>query len=281
MVILNGNVFEDGAPEVSLLNRSFKYGDGLFETMRVFKGKILFLEQHFLRLRHGMGILGLAYEPSLFFILLEKELYRAIELNGAEQQARLRLHVYRAGTGAYAPLDDSPYYLIEAYALKQDGLQQPYSVSLGFFPQLALGYTPLSACKTASALPYVLAARYAKTQGWDDALIMGVGGIAESSAANVFLIKNKRISTPPLTSGCLPGVMRGVVMQLAQQMRIPFQEKNISLRDVRQADEVFLTNSIKGIQSVNAISERKKPLHSFSLTQFLQNSLYQYLETLV
>ena len=278
MVILNGTAYEPGAPEVSLLNRSFKYGDGLFETMRVYQGQLLFWERHWQRLRWGMEQLGFAFEAEAYRQRLALDMERAMQLNALQGHGRLRLHVYRSGEGAYAPLSDEPYHLIEAYALKQDPYQEPAELSLGVYPDWSLQHDPLSGCKTANALPYVLAARYARQQGWDEALLLSPEGLAEASAANLFVIQQRKLYTPPLSTGCLPGVMRAVVMQLAAQTKIPCHERKLKPRDLRSAEEIFLTNSIRGLQPVARVDGRKTPLREHALTTFLQNCLIQLVQ---
>lgn len=280
MVILNGRLFEPGAPEVSLLNRSFKYGDGLFETIRVFRGNLLFMNDHFRRLTRGMHILGLEVEPD-WLNQVRADLRRSLLANGIDDHGRVRLHVYRSGVGAYAPVEDTPYYLIESYSLKEDSYQQAGGISIGVYPDWHLTPNPLSGCKSANALPYVLAARYARVQGWDESLMLGPNGLAEASSSNLFIIRHQQLITPAEDSGCLPGVMRQVVMRVAREVRIPVKEKRISHRDLNQADEVFLTNVVRGIQPVAQIAGRKRNIVNWPLTTFLQNSLYQYVENLM
>lgn len=281
MLLLNGTPYAPDSPEFPLLNRSFRYGDGLFETIRVFQGQPLFLKDHFARLQRGMDLLGLRYDPEAYPLQLRQHLRRAIEVNRIDHHGRLRLHVYRAGEGAYRPLSDEPHSLIEAYPLAEDTYAQATGLSLGIFPDWELRPTPLSACKTANALPYVMAARYAREQGWDEALLWGSEGLAEASASNLFVVKHRQILTPPLSSGCLPGTMRQVVMRVAQEVRIPMKEKKLGRRDLKQADEVFLTNAIRGIQPVERFEGRKQPWVAWPLTVFLQNSLYQYVQKLM
>ncbi len=280
MVILNGRLFEPGAPEVSLLNRSFKYGDGLFETIRIFRGNLLFMNDHFRRLTRGMHILGLEVDPD-WLNQVRADLRRSLLANGIDDHGRVRLHVYRSGVGAYAPVEDTPYYLIESYSLKEDSYQQAGGISIGVYPDWHLTPNPLSGCKSANALPYVLAARYARVQGWDESLMLGPNGLAEASSSNLFIIRHQQLITPAEDSGCLPGVMRQVVMRVAREVRIPVKEKRISLRDLNQAGEVFLTNVVRGIQPVAQIAGRKRNIVNWPLTTFLQNSLYQYVENLM
>lgn len=277
MLILNGHALEAGAPEITLLNRSFKYGDGLFETLRVYEGRVLFVEQHLRRLATGMARLGFAYDPATWLPQIEAQLQHSLRLNAITAHGRLRLHVYRAGPGAYAPLEDTPYYLIEGYALKYDPYQAPSPQRLTVYADWPLRPTPLSGCKTAAALPYVLAARHARQQGADQALLLNGDHVVEADSSNVFLVVNRQLITPPLSLGGLPGIMRETVLKLARQVKVPVQEKKFRLREVRQAEEVFLTNTIRGLQPAQALDETPLGEVPGPLTTFLQNCLRRYL----
>jgi branched-chain amino acid aminotransferase len=281
MLILNGHVLEPGAPEVTLLNRSFKYGDGLFETLRVYQGHILFLPQHLQRLNRGMERLGYAYEAATWLPAMTQALQRSLQLNQIDQHGRLRLHVYRAGPGAYAPLEDTPYYLIEAYALKHNPYVESPPLHLTVYADWSIQPTPLSGCKTAAALPYVLAARHARQTGHDQSLLLNGDHVVEADSSNVFLIAQQKLITPPLSLGGLPGVMRETIMQVAREVKVPVQEKKFRLRDLRQAEEVFLTNVVRGIQPVGQLDGHRYAAAPGPLTSFLQNCLRQYIEKLL
>ncbi len=278
MIILNGHVLEPGAPEITLLNRSFKYGDGLFETLRVYRGRILFVPRHLQRLTRGMQRLGYAFAPVAWQAQLSAELQRSLTINGIDQHGRLRLHVYRAGPGAYAPLDDTPYYLIEAYALKHDPYQEAPPLRTTLYADWPITPTPLSGCKTAAALPYVLAARHARQSDHDEAFLLNGEWLVEAASSNLFQVSQQKLITPPLSLGGLAGIMRQTVMQVAREVKIPVVEKKFRLRELQQADEVFLTNVVRGIQPVGQLDQHRYPETPGPMTQFLQNCLRQYIE---
>ena len=161
MLILNGQVLEPGAPEVSLLNRSFKYGDSLFETIRVYEGKPLFMTHHLERLTDGMKVLRFAFEPERFAQHITLEVQRIIDTNQVLAHGSVRLQVFRSGGGTYRPLQHEPYYLLEAHSLKDDPFKFTSSVALVAYRDASLHFDALSRFKTGNALPYVLAAIYA------------------------------------------------------------------------------------------------------------------------
>jgi len=279
MVFHKGTFIPEGSAELHLLNRSFRYGDGLFETMRVFNGRLLFLSRHLKRLFRGMELLGFSFSPQEWEKQLEDSARTVIKHAKLTDQGRLRLHVFRSGPGAYTPVDDEPHFLIEGYALKYDPYRAPFPLSMAPYQDWPLTISPLSGCKTANSLPYIIAGRYAKEQGADEALMFDVkGNVAEGNSANLFWVKDKKIYTPPLETGCLDGVMRRTLIYLTQTVQLPFQEKHIKLKELLQADEVLLTNTIRGIQPVKEIAGVAFPGGKGPMGSFLQNCLLQYVE---
>lgn len=278
MLIINGVAYEAGAPELSLLNRSFKYGDGLFETIRVYGGKALFVKEHLDRLLQGMKLLQFETDFSAFTQTLATEINRAISLNAIARHGRIRLHIYRSGLGAYAPLDLTPYYLIEAYSLKTNYYEPnpALSYTLVDFKDVPLAYGSLSGLKTASSLPYVLAAIYAQKNGVDDVVLYCDGCVSEASSANIFIAKNQKIYTPPLSSSCRNGVMRAQIIRLCKELKIDLQEKNLYSADITRADEVFLSNTIRGIIPIKRYNQIEYNTYAYAITPFLQKCLLQY-----
>ncbi|GAB4410580.1 MAG: aminodeoxychorismate lyase [Bacteroidia bacterium] len=272
MFILNGQAHAAADPAALLLNRSFRFGDGLFETIRVYAGRLLFVQAHLDRLVAGMDTLGYTYAPD-WRVRIAGELRRILHLNQIDQHGRVRLHVYRAGPGAYAPVEHDACYLVEAFALKSDYFQSP-PIQLTVYEQAGVMPSVFSAFKTASALPYVMAARYAQQQGCDDALLMHDRHPAEASSSNLFYVHQRQLYTPSLDTGCLAGIMRAQVIQLAGRLQIPVHEKKFRLRDLRQADEVFLTNTVRGIQPVSTL-QATTYMAPGPLTAFLRQCMHQ------
>lgn len=274
MIILNGQLFEPGAPEITLLNRSFQYGDGLFESIRVYRGKPLFVDAHLDRLAAGMEYLRFSFVVAQWRNQMKAEILRIIQTNAITGHGRLRLHVYRAGAGAYLPVSKSPYYVLEGFSLKSDFYDADVSLSLTDFTEIPLCHTALSGFKTANSLPYILSALYAVEQGYDEALLFCEGYVAEASAYNVFIVRQRRLYTPPLSSACLKGIMREQVMQLCAELKIPVKEKKLTPKDLMQADEIFLTNTIRGIVRVSQYRDLRFDPRP-TMVQFLQKCLLQ------
>jgi branched-chain amino acid aminotransferase len=274
MLLLNGKWISPDAPELSLLNRSFKYGDGLFESIRVFEGRVLFWEDHWKRLQKGLHILQFEFDAEVLKAVLTGALEEIISKNKIHDHGRLRLHLYRAGAGAYLPIENRPFYLLEGYSIKGDTFVEHTPVRLTDFHDIKLPFDALSPIKTANSLPYVLASLHAKKTGFDDALLYMDGWISEASSSNIFLVFNKKLFTPPLKHACLDGVMRKQIIQLAHELKIPFQEKGIKSKDLIQAEEAFLTNTIRGITSISQYQDYIFDTKKAGITSLLKRSLY-------
>ncbi|MDX2247660.1 MAG: aminotransferase class IV [Bacteroidia bacterium] len=279
MIILNGKLYEPGSPEATLLNRSFRYGDGLFETLRVYNGKPLFTDLHLERMTRGMKALGFIFQPELFTQTILSEIQRVMEINGIENQGKVSVHIFRAGEGSYKPASRSPYYLIEGYSVKDDYFQSKVSCSLTEYKDISLNFNALSAYKTTNALPYVMAAMYAQDKGFDDAVLFCDGYVSETAGTNIFMVEKQKIFTPPLSSGCVDGIMRKQVIKLMRELKLNFAEKKLRSKDFLQADEIFLTNSVRGILPVRQWNEFLLEAKTYTFTPFLKNCLLQMIQS--
>ncbi|MCH2023664.1 MAG: aminotransferase class IV [Saprospiraceae bacterium] len=236
-------------------NRAFKYGDGLFETIRVSNGKILFVEYHFKRLSLGLNLLKMHNSTNkLTFSEFQNIIHQHLKTK-KDKNLRVRITFYREQGGLYTPHKNSFAYFVESsilssssYKLNRNGLK------IGLCSKVRLPVDNISNLKTISALPYVLAAIEKKENKWDDCLILNSNGmIAESVAANVFMIKGNALITPALSEGCIMGVMRSNVLNITKKLNLQKIEKTLFLEELEDADELFLTNTIKGIQWVEQI----------------------------
>lgn len=237
------------------MNRAFKYGDGLFETMKVINGYPLFWKDHFQRLLFGAEVLHLEFSSSW----LEETLLNAIEEETTDYScARVRVNIYRSGGGKYTPETNAIKWSLEATPLDTIPYVLPAKgISLGVYDDTFVSCQPLSNAKTLNALPYVLASSYKEKAGWDDVLIKNQHGrIAEASSSNIFIIKDNKIFTPPMTEGCIDGVFRKQLMSKLSPI-----EDVIQLGTLQEADAVFITNVISGIRWVEKLSFKDQPLH--------------------
>lgn len=238
-------------------NRSFLYGDGLFETIKMVKGKALFFNQHYVRFIEGLVALQMEV-PEDWGVPFFKKLVEETAAANNFENARLRLTFWRKSGGYYTPENQNPEYIIEAFELKEtfynlnsDGL------NVGVYREIAKPINLLSSFKSANALPYVMAGLYKAKNNLDDALLCNLEGrIIEATYSNIFLKTGSKIYTPAVEEGCVNGVMRRVLIKLCRKMQIEVVETQVSFSDIENADELFLTNVMQGIRWVGSINNK-------------------------
>jgi branched-chain amino acid aminotransferase len=252
---LNGKLSPQEDPVLQSANRSFRYGYGLFETMLVKEGDIRLKEYHWVRLWQGMEQLQFSI-PKLFTAsMLEDEVLKTVKKNKLEKLCRVRLQVFPGNGGLYDGDSFSPEFLVECFPLEEHIIRlNEAGLILGVAEGLAKSNDKMANLKSANGLIYALAARQAKEQKWNDALILNSSEhIIESSIANVFWVKTGKIYTPPLSEGCVAGVMRAYILDKAPGMGIIIEQKALSVAELIAADEVFLTNAIRQVKWVRNI----------------------------
>ena len=246
----NGRFFADDETILSKDDRSYRYGDGLFETMKLINGNILLEDYHFERLFLGLDVLKFNIPVLFTKRQIEKEIKELSKKNECENSAKIRLSVSRGNGGLY-DCDDKFSYLIECWPLEQKGLNENGLV-IDIFPDARKSIDVFSNLKSANYLPYVMAAIWAKENKLNDALILNQRDRScDSTIANVFWIKDKNIFTPPLNEGCVAGVMRKKILELATRNADHIVQQAFLTQEILlQADEVFLTNATAGIRWV-------------------------------
>jgi aminodeoxychorismate lyase len=269
MINLNGSLFEDKDPILTAQNRAFRYGDGLFESIRVFNGKMPFYNHHFERILRGMKALKMNI-PSYFNPhYIKNEMSKTLE---KQPNSRVRLTVFREDGGFYTPATNNINFLIESSPLPESKyLLNDLGLTIGVFTEYKLRQTPTSAFKTSNSLPYVLAGIFAKENSFEEILLLNTEGpVAEGISSNIFIVKENKLITPSLSTGCVGGIMRQIIFEIAQEQEISCMESNISVQDVAEADEVFYTNAMQGIRWVENFGDKT---YSNDLTQNLYNFL--------
>lgn len=246
-------------PIFTAQNRGFKYGDGLFESMRVCAGKLQFAEKHADRLSAGMKALKMEGAGSMDEYFLRQKTSELLKKNKLKDGARLRLSVYRADGGLYTPESNKTGYLLEATAMPAENYElNKKGLIVDVFDELTKSADKLSNFKTSNSLLYVMAGLYKQENRLDDAFILNRDGfLCESISSNVFVVYNKQIYTPALTEGCVAGTMRNVVMEIAKNHDVPLIEAQINPQVLNEAEEVFVTNAITGIQWVMGYGRKR------------------------
>ncbi|MEI7802430.1 MAG: aminotransferase class IV, partial [Bacteroidota bacterium] len=238
---------------------ALRYGDGLFEGMRILKGEFLFFENHIERLLEGMNALGILipeYFSSVFFFKLISELAVANKISG---DAIIRIQVNRKGAGLYEPLNDEAEFFIETFDATSESYKWNESgFSIGIYTDWKKDFSPAMNFKTCNSQVYVMASRWKRDNKLDDGLVLNSKrNICDATSSNIFLWKENKLITPELTEGCVKGVIRKNLIEFARQHSIIVQEKTISIEELLSADEIFLTNISKGIRSVKSCNEKQ------------------------
>lgn len=248
---------EASQPVIHASNRGFRYGDGLFETMKIENAKIQLATLHFDRLFAGIKLLKFQLPVFITPQHLTETVLQLCEKNKCLASARVRLSVFR-GNGSLFDADTPAEYIMECWPLEQALVSfNEQGLLLDFFPDVKKSCDEFANLKSTSHLPYVMAAAYAQEKGLDDCLVLNhFGRVADTSIANIFLIKNKTIYTPSLAEGCIAGVMRQHLISLLKAKEMEVCETAISLNDVMEADELFVTNAIRGIKWVYHCNEK-------------------------
>lgn len=263
-ISLNGKLLQKDAAILSVANRAFRYGDALFETVKCVNGLPLFLEAHLQRLYSGMEILEYTWNDQLLKTVLNEEIKRLLVRNRLKEGARLRITVFRNDGGFYTPETNEVSVLLEttpdidSYQLNESGL------SIGVFDEIFKPIHAFNGLKSANALLFVKAGLAKTRKQVDDLIILNSKGlVCETISSNIFMIIHKRLITPPLSEGCLPGIMRQNILALAPKLGLEVLETPVGVNALDQAEEVFVSNAICGVQWIKGY-ENKRYFHKIS-----------------
>lgn len=244
---INGKITAAESAAIPIDNGAFRYGYGLFETMLVKDGVIRLGKYHWDRLFAGLKQLCFEISPFLTHGKMEEEVLNTARKNQSEKLCRVRLQFFAGGGGIFGKGHLHSGFVIECFPLEPASLLlNENGLVAGVADGLNKSTDALSNLKSCNALIYAAAAKQAQQNKWNDALICNTAGnIIESTIANIFWIKDDIVYTPPLADGCVAGVMRRHVVAT-----VPVVEKNLTMDLLAGADEVFLSNAIKGIKWV-------------------------------
>jgi branched-chain amino acid aminotransferase len=270
---INGQLHPADEACIRADNRGFRYGYSLFETMLVRDGRIRLGAYHWERLAGGLKLLSIRHEPR-FLEELQLEASRTIAENSLEALCRLRLQVYAGDGGLYETAAETGY-VIEAFPLEpRELLLNEAGLDVGISD--VIKHTgPYAGLKTGSALPYAVAAKQAAEAGRHDTMLLNEhGNLADSTIANIFMIKAGKIHTPPLADGCVAGVMRRHLLNVLPALGYDVAVESIHPEELMKAACVFLTNAMRGIRWVRSVNGR---LFAPGLSHVLHNKIQQTL----
>lgn len=251
-VCYNGDFFEATEPLFTAQNRAFRYGDGLFETMKLYAGNILFSPYHFDRLFTGLQLLQIKPGPTFTVEKLTAHITALCQKNNCTALARVRLAVFRTDDG-------SASFVIEAFALTSEKMQwQPEGWTLEIHPSVRKSCDAYANLKTANYLPYVLAGEYARENDVDECLVLNTfNNICDGSKTNIFLLAGGEVYTPALHQGVVNGVMRNQTMDILKSNGYTLHQTEVTEQQLLEADEVFVTNAIEGVRWVKSFRSKE------------------------
>ena len=256
IIFINGNFIEEEEATISVFDRGFLYGDGVFETLRIYNGKPFLFDRHIGRLSHGLGSLFIGDKYSFSEYL--EHTRELIERNNVTEGV-LRIQATRGpGKRGYSTTGNyDPTVLISLHVAPNVDLNNVLPVKLATSTQILSDHDPFSTLKTTNKLANIVALREAEKVGMDDALLTNhTGNITEASGSNVFWTKDNTLFTPPVSSGCLSGITRGMILELAIALKLPTSQQDITPTELGNAESVFLTNSVREIQPVIQIDDK-------------------------
>jgi branched-chain amino acid aminotransferase len=259
--MFDGRTLPEGTPILGPDSRAFRYGDGLFETMRIHRGSIPLFDLHLDRCFRGLETLGFQKPAHVNTDTLLEKILSLARKNGHLNQARVRLTFFRGDGGLYDPVSPIPHYTIQTWALPDHYLDlNENGLVLTTYTQAQKAPDSLANLKSNNALVYVLAARFAKQQQANEALVLNTHGrIADATIANCWWVRDGIVHTVPLSEGPVDGVMRRALIERAGAEGRTVIETPLTPAELASADEVFLTNALYGIRWVGRFNDRQYP----------------------
>jgi len=275
----NGNYFKSNEGVLTVQNRAFRYGDALFETMFATSNKVPLFNEHLARLIKTMQMLKMEV-PTKFSLDAKgfhQDISRLMIKNKFFTSARVRLAVFRNDGGLYTPQTNEVGYVIELDKMDNTNFEiHKNGLKIDIYNEIKKPINALSNLKTANSMLFVLAGIYKKTKKMDDVIILNQNNyICESMTSNIFIIKNDKLYTPAISEGCVNGIMRNVVINVAKENNFEvIDDCMLTIDNLLYADEVFLTNAVMGIRWVAAFQDRRYfNKHSKYLTFLINNKL--------
>jgi branched-chain amino acid aminotransferase len=259
MINFNGNIAAEN-DNVLTQNRAFLYGDGVFETLKIINNKILFLEDHYFRLMASMRVVRMEIPMNFTMEFFEEQVLKLVHEKGISASARARITVFRNDGGLYLPKTNEVSYLIHAIPLEKAFYvlnTAEYEVDL--YKDFYVTKQLLSSIKTTNKMINVTGSIFAHENGLANCLLVNdTKNVVEGLQGNLFMLIGKKLITPPISEGCLNGIMRKQILALAKKLEgIEVLEEIISPFDLQKADELFLTNVIIGIQPITKYRKKE------------------------
>jgi len=278
MINFNGTLVTQDS-NILTQNRGFLYGDAVFETVKIVNSKVLYLEDHYFRLMASMRVVRMEIPMNFTMEYFEEQLLSLTDKLAISAAARARITVFRNDGGYYLPLNRSVSFLVHATALETALYsfdKKGYEVDL--FKDFYITKQLLSSIKSTNRILNITASIYADENGLDNCLLLNDSkNVVEAIQGNIFMVMGGKLITPSVSEGCLNGVMRKQILGLAKTISgIEVVEDVISPFDLQKAEELFITNVIKGVQP---ITKYRKKTFTTSVAEQLVEKLNQIVAT--
>jgi branched-chain amino acid aminotransferase len=259
MINFNG-IITSSDSNLLVNNRSFLYGDGVFETLKIIDNKILFLEDHYFRLMASMRVVRMEIPMNFTMEYFEEQVLSLANASGCQTSARARITVYRNEGGYYLPKQRSVSFLINCIPLENTVYSneiKPYEVDL--YKDFYVTKQLLSSIKTTNKIINITGSIFADENGLENCLMLNDDkNVIEALNGNLFMVFEGKLITPPISEGCLNGVMRKQILELASKIEgLEVVEEPISPFNLQKSDELFITNVIFGVQSITKYRKKE------------------------
>jgi branched-chain amino acid aminotransferase len=251
----NGKIINESKGFISPDNRSFRYGEGLFETIRLQNGKMPLWEKHWKRLNTSFPLLYFQVPKHFNSETLHEEVLKLAAKNNCSSAARIRITFFKGEGGLWEQPSSLFNYIIQCWPAEQKlSAMNENGLDAGIFDSGRKVCDSLANLKSNNYLLYAVAAQYARQQKWNECIVLNQHErICDSTIANVFYVKDGIIYTPALGEGCVDGVMRSFLLENFSKQQISFSEPACTVEDLLQADEIFFTNAFYGIRWVKQL----------------------------
>jgi branched-chain amino acid aminotransferase len=259
MINYNGELLSSDS-NISNTNRAFLYGDGVFETLKIVNNKILFLEDHYFRLMASMRIVRMQIPNNFTLEYIEEQILNLAKANNCDNSARVRFTVFRNDGGFYLPKTRTVSFLIQISPLDKTHYSfsdATYEVDL--YKDFFITKQLLSTIKTTNKMINVTGSIFAGENDLQNCLLLNnEKNVVEALNGNLFMLMGNKLITPSIEDGCLNGIMRKQVIQIAKKIEnLEVVEQSISPFDLQKADELFITNVIIGIQPITKYRKKE------------------------
>ena len=242
-------------PQDDLNRRASKYGDGFFETILANEHTIQHYDFHYDRIVKSFGYLYFDKTTLPHKDELQAWLLSFLPQNNAKKN-KISLHFQRDAVGQYSPSSNEVIFSAEVTDYQVISSLDAPNYRIGIYTETRKFPNPIASIKSSNALIYVLAAAWKDMAGIEDAIILNNDNhICEATASNIFMVKDRKIITPPLRDAPVDGIMRRFIIETLASKNVSVIEKSVTDKDVFEADEIFLTNTLKGIQSVTGFGD--------------------------